>query len=177
MRIVLAFIAGSMLLCAADAGKDWGVEKRSWTDPVTGVRVWEMTANKGDASNLYFHFPNLTRDGKYVLFTSNRSGSNQIFRMTLPEGRILQLTDAAAIGGLVPDPTAAHRIYYMRGSEVVVLDVESLAERVVGRVEGASAPTISGDGKWLALQRGTEIGRLNTDTGEYKPVTRVGFRI
>jgi oligogalacturonide lyase len=172
----------SLPLLASDVGKDWGVEKQSWIDPITGVRVWEMTANKGEANTLYFHFPNFTRDSRYLLFTSNRTGTNQIYRMSIPEGRIVQLTDSPGVGGLVPDHTNARRIYYQRRPDIVALDVEDFSERLVGTVPGGGGLSLSGDGKWLTLSRRvdpktSEIGLLSTETGQYKTVIRVGFRI
>lgn len=186
----LALLVSAVIpLPASDVGKDWGVEKQSWIDPCTGVRVWEMTANKGEASTLYFHFPNFTRDSRYLLFTSNRSGSNQIYRMSIPEGRIVQLTDTTGVGsiGLVPDHTNPRRIYYQRRHDIVALDVENFSERLVGTVPephfgGYHQPTLSGDGKWITVGRQIdpktwEVGLMSTETGQYKTVIRVGFRI
>jgi oligogalacturonide lyase len=181
LLLPLALLACSSLH-AAGIGQDWGIEKQSFIDPVTNVRIWEMTANKSQASTLYFHFPNSTRDGRYILFTSGRSGSNQIYRMSVPEGRIVQLTDSPGIGSLVPDYSNAQRIYYQRGHDIVALDINTYAERVVGSVPGGGDLTMSGDGKWIALKRHidshtSEIGRLNTETGQYSTVVRVGFHI
>jgi len=51
--ITLVLLVSAVIpLPASDVGKDWGVEKQSWIDPGTGVRVWEMTANKGAACTL-----------------------------------------------------------------------------------------------------------------------------
>jgi len=44
---------------ATNAGKDWGVERESYTDPVTGVCIWELTRGPSASDNLYFHFCNL----------------------------------------------------------------------------------------------------------------------
>ena len=177
------------LLHASGVGKDWGIEKQSWTDPVTGVRVWQMTANKGVANTLYFHFPNFTRDGRYLLFTSNRTGSNQIYRMSIPEGRIVQVTDSPQVSsiGLTPDRTDPRRIYYQRGHEIMALDLEDFSERIVGAVPephfgGYHQPTLSGDGQWITVGRQIdpktwEIGLMSTATGQYNTVLRVGFRI
>ncbi len=174
---------------ASDAGKDWGVERKSHVDPVTKIPVWTMTANKGVANTLYIHFPNFTRDSRYLLFTSDRTGSTQIYRVDPVSGRIVQLTDCSGVGGiqLVPDPVNPRRIYYMRNDDVISLDVEDFSERKVGTVPpphmgGYHQPTISSDGKWITVGRQVaaktwEIGLINTSTGDYKMVTRPGFRI
>ena len=179
---LLILACASLPLLASSVGKDWGIEKQSWIDLVTGVRVWEMTANKGDANTLYFHFPNFTRDGRYLLFTSNRTGANQIYRMSIPEGRIVQLTDSPGVSGLVPDHTHPRRMYYHRGLDILALDIEDFSERLVGTPPVGGGLSLSGDGKWLTLHRSvdpktSEIGLVSTETGQYKTVTRVGFRI
>ena len=178
-----------MVAVASDVGRDWGVERRSHIDPVTGIPVWTMTANKGVANTLYFHFPNFTHDSKYLLFTSDRTGQIEIFRMDPVTGRIVQLTDGPGIGSihLVPDVVNPRRVYYMRNDDVIALDVEDFTERKVGTVPaphqgGYHQPTLSGDGKWITIGRQFaaktwEVALMNTATGEYKVLTRPGFRI
>ena len=107
-------------LGASDAGKDWGVERESYIDPVTQVRVWELTKAPGIGDNLYFHFSNFTADNRHLIFVSTRSGSRQIFRAEIETGKLAQLTDGAstAAHGACPDHTNARRVYYLRGPEV-----------------------------------------------------------
>jgi len=174
---------------ASDVGKDWGIERTSRIDPVTGIRVWTMTANKGVAHTLYIHFPNFTRDSRYLLFTSDRSGSNQIYRVDPASGHVVQLTDVPGIGTiqLAPDPVNPRRIYYMRNDDVIALDVEDFSERKVGTIPpphmgGYNQPTVSGDGKWISVGRQIaaktwEVGVMNTATGEYKSLAQPGFHI
>jgi oligogalacturonide lyase len=186
MKTLLSIQCAALLcgfaLQASDAGKDWGIEKRSWTDPLTGVRVWEMTGSKDVANSLYFHFPNFTRDNRYLLFMSNRSGSNQIYGIAMPEGRIVQLTDAPGVVDLVPDYSNPRRIYYRRGADLMALDVETRAERLVGPLPGTGDLTMSRDGKWVAQKKHidantSEIWVLSTETGQSRRVARTGFHI
>lgn len=191
-----SLLAISALICVflaqavcAQVGKDWGVERQSYTDPLTGVRIWELTAGESAADNLYFHFSNFTADNRYLIFTSDRTGSKQIFRAEISTGRIVQLTDAPKTNahGTCPDHTRARRIYYLRGAEVIALDILDFTERKVGAipqpyVSGGGQPTLSGDGKWLTLskqrdEKTWEIGLMNTETGAYRTVITQGFRI
>ncbi len=174
---------------ATQAGKDWGVERESYLDPVTGVRVWEMTKGRGIADNLYFHVSNFTADNRYLIFVSDRSGSRQLFRVEVETGRIVQLTDDRAINAhaTCPDHLNARRLYCMRGPEVVSLDILDFTLRKIGdipepHVGGFQQPTLSGDGKWIALgkqrdESNWEIGLMNAETGEYRTVLTQGFRI
>lgn len=176
---------------AGHVGKDWGVERHSYVDPVTGVRVWEMTT-AGTSDNLYFHFSNFTADNRYLLFSSNRTGALQFYRADVETGRIVQLTDypismGNTVRGLCPDHTNARRVYLLRGAEVIALDLMDFSERKIGVIPqpymgGFQQPTLSGDGKWITITKqrdanNWEIGLLNTQTGEYKTVITQGFRI
>ena len=188
MRTCLLFLT-ACLLHASNVGRDWGVERRSYLDPVTGVRVWEMTAGLGISDNLYYHFSNFTADNRYLIFKSNRTGSWQLFRVEVASGRIVQLTDDPQIPEYAgcPDHTNARRLYYLRGSAVFAMDIEDFTTRRIGTIPpphiGAFwPPSLSGDGKWMALakqsdERNWEIGLMSTETGEYRTVITQGFRI
>jgi len=174
---------------AGHAGKDWGVERQSYLDPVTGVRVWEMTAAGSVSDNLYYHFSNFTADNRFLIIVSNRTGSEQLFRVEVASGRVVQLTDDSAISARTasPDHTNPQRLYYLRGREVFALDILDFTTRKVGAIPppyvgGFQQPTLSGDGKWLTLtkqrdERNWEIGLMHTETGAYRPVVAQGFRI
>jgi oligogalacturonide lyase len=173
----------------AQAGRDWGVERSTYRDPVTSLIVTELTTGTNAADNLYFHFSNFTADNRYVLFVSDRTGSTQLFRSEVETGRVVQLTDDPRIPARTacPDPTAADRVYILRGQEVLALSVTDGATRRVGEIPGpvvggVQGLTLSGDGQWLATSHqcdaaNWEIGRLHTGTGDYQVVLRQGFRI
>ncbi len=175
--------------CASQIGKDWGVERQSYLDPVTGVRIWEMTKGPSSGDNLYFHFSNFTADNRYLIFVSDRTGSSQIFRAEVETGRLVQLTDDPAIQSRTacPDHTEARRLYYLRGPEVFALDVIDYTARRIGEIPkphvgGFQQPTLSADAKWLTLTKqrdesNWEIGLMSTETGVYRSVITQGFRI
>jgi oligogalacturonide lyase len=176
-------------LQASDVGKDWGMERESYVDPVTGLRIQELTRAPAASDNLYFHFSNFTADNRFLIFVSNRSSSWQLFRAEIETGRLVQLTDSTSVGarGACPDHTNARRLYYHRGPEILALDIMDLTERKVGEIPkphrgGFGQPTLSGDGKWLALSKqrdeaNWEIGLMNTESGVYRTVITQGFRI
>jgi len=184
-----------LLLCAralpahGQAGRDWGIEKRAYQDPVTGQQIWELTGTNGTADNLYFHVSNFTADNHHLIFTSTRDGSRQIFTAEIPSGRITQLTGGSGVqaAGACPDPTTASRVYYIRAAEVLALDIGTLQTRSVGTIPpphqgGFSQPSPSGDGRWLALSKqrdaaNWEIGLMDTRSGAYRTVITQGFPI
>ena len=132
-RILFVWLAVFFCLIApktpAQVGKDWGVERQSYADPVTGVRIWEMTTT-GASDNLYFHFSNFTADNRYLIFVSDRAGTPQIFRAEVTTGRLTQLTEGKGVNahGACPDHTNARRVYYTRGADVIALAERKIAE-------------------------------------------------
>jgi len=192
MRTAIGFVLGLVWLVLAHGGgpgQDWGVERESYVDPVTGVRIWELTKGTNIADNLYFHVSNFTADNRYLLFVSDRTGTTQLYRAEVETGRIVQLTDEPAINARAscPDHTNARRVYYLRGAEVMALDILDFSARKVGEIPppyagGFQQPSLSRDGKRMALgkQRDNanwEIGLMDTETGAYRTVLTQGFRI
>jgi Tol biopolymer transport system component len=171
------------------AGKDWGVDRSSYEDPVTRARVWEVTRQPQVADNLYFHASNFTADNRHLIFVSDYGGSRQLFRCDLATGRVVQVTDDP---GLAPysacaDPKDARRLYCLRGQTVLAVDLLDFSVRVVGEIPGPcigglQQVSLSGDGQWLALGKqrdktNWEIGLMNAASGEYRTVLTQGFRI
>jgi hypothetical protein len=148
-----------------------------------------VTKGPGASDNLYFHFSNFTADNHFLIFVSNRGGAWQIFRAEVETGRVVQLTDLAATGAhtACPDPTSARRLHYLRGPEILALDLIDLTERKIGEIPkpyvgGFVQPTLSGDGKWMTLAKqrdpaNWEIGLMDTQNGAYRTVVTEGFRI
>jgi oligogalacturonide lyase len=191
MKHVWLVIFAAVTACAGgpQAGRDWGIERESYLDPVTGVRVWELTGGTNAADNLYFHFSNFTADNRFLVFTWDRPGSRQLFRAELETGRLVQLSDDPSISPATacPDPTNARRLYCVRGREIIGLDVLDFTSRKVGEVPGPCVgglqqPTLSSDGKWLAVGKqrdpaSWEIGLMEVATGDYRSILTQGFRI
>ena len=68
-------------------------EKAVFVDDRTGREVWQMT--DGDAVNhsCYQEVEAFTEDEAYVVFSSNRTGSFQLFRACVQTGELAQLSD------------------------------------------------------------------------------------
>jgi len=192
MRTTVSFVFGlvcSLLLRGGGVGRDWGVERESYVDPVTSVRVWELTKGTNTADNLYFHVSNFTADNRYLLFVSDRTGATQLYRAEVETGRLVQLTDEPAINARAacPDHTNARRVYCLRGAEVMALDILDFNARKIGEIPrpytgGFHQPSLSRDGKLMALGKqrddaNWEIGLMDTETGAYRTVLTQGFCI
>lgn len=176
-------------LLAAQAGKDWGVERTSYRDPVTGVTVMNLTAEGTKAQNLYYHVSNFTADNSNVILAGERGGQWHIFRSEMATGRLIQITDEPGIAAsaCLPHPKDARRLFYLRGPEVFEIDILSLARKKIGeipepRTGGYQQPSLSHDGKWLTVTKqrdeaNWEIGMIDVETGRYRTVITQGFRI
>jgi oligogalacturonide lyase len=176
-------------LFASDAGRDWGVERRFYKDPVTGVRIQELTAPPHTADNLYFHFPNFTADNRSLIFVSKRGEKSHLFKADVETGRLTQLTDdpLADPRSACPDPRDANIVYLMRGPELTALDLRTFATRRIGTVPkpylgGFGQPSLDKDGRFAAVSKQRdahtwEIGLIDMKSGEYRTVITQGFRI
>jgi Tol biopolymer transport system component len=174
---------------ASDVGRDWGVQKTSYLDPVTGVQVWELTRATNTADNLYFHFSNFTADDRYLILTADFGGSRQIYRAEVESGRLTQLTDDPEVNAAsaCPDPTNPRRVYFLRKAEVMAVDIADGRVARIGEIPqpfvgGLQQPSLSGDGRWMALgkqrdEKTWEVGLMSIATGEYRPLLTQGFRI
>ena len=187
-------VLGALLFLAlrapgSDAGRDWGIEGHAYPDPVTGLRITEITSGTNAADNLYFHFSNVTADDAHLLFVQNRSGTPQLFGTEVATGRITQWTDEPGINprSACPDPRNPRRVFLMRGAEVLALDRDTFGLRRIGEIPGPHLGgfpqiTVSHDGRSLAVgkQRSAtqwEVGLMVLETGEYRTLVSQGFRI
>lgn len=113
----------------------------------------------------------------FVVWSSNRSGSHSIFRMTLPDMQITQLTDHPNVDyhpRISPDGA---RIVFARSREpglstrnqhdwnVIILDLDTGREQLLH--EFGNFPTWSADGKRVYFQfKVAQLGEFNIETGE-----------
>ncbi|MFS8855571.1 biopolymer transporter [Synechococcus sp. H55.7] len=105
--------------------------------------------------------PAFSGDGRYLVFSSARSGSQDIFLYDTVEQRLVDLPglNSSDVAATSPDISADGRyIVYMSNalgkSEIFLYDrqtrrVENISSRVPGDVRN---PTISGDGRFIAFE-------------------------
>ena len=166
-------------------------EKIVYDDEKTGRTVWQMTGRPGSDGegctnvSCYQEVEAFTADERYVIFSSDRTGSFQLYRAELSSGELARLSDvpdlkpfAFAIG-----PDGRHAIFFA-GYRVYSVDVTTGEERVLIDFGGVSLeplpdapPSFSGSGDRVALQfkvaedvRAITVGFLAT--GEHHQVCR-----
>ena len=144
-------------------GARFDPELRVHTDRVTGARITQLTGHPSINHPTYFLQSSFTPDGSALIFTSYRTGSAQLFEVSLPDGGIRQLTAGPAIHPFSPamHPSGG-RIFFVRGGGVWEIDRTSLAERAIVEFPGAQLGECSpgAGGEWLtaAIKQGSACG-------------------
>lgn len=73
-------------------GKVYELDRITREDKMTGVQVTRLTDNQGNTRHPYFTQPLISKDSRYLLVTSDRTGSYQLFIMDLDKPQMVQLT-------------------------------------------------------------------------------------
>lgn len=162
---------------------------QSYKDSRGDTEVLEFAPSSLQPANLYFHFSNFTADNRFVIFAGADAGKAQIFAYDVAARRIDVLTagDGVSASTACPHPTNANLLYYLRGPRAYELEISTKKERLIGempepRIGGYQQPTLSHDGKSLALTKqrdaaNWEIGLMDLTTGAWRTVVTQGFRI
>ena len=135
-----------------NAGRKWGSELSEYRDPITGVRVRQLTNYLGHSSHFYFTYPCWYDNGRKIVFYSDRENRTNLFGVDLTSGDITQLTDldpSQKIGGLSKNPVH-EEIYFTYGDTLIALDLTTLNMRALftrpqGYVGGSADATADGE--------------------------------
>jgi Tol biopolymer transport system component len=117
--------------------------------------IWIMDADGGNQKQLTFESgidPDVTSDGRYIVFRSNRSGTPHIYRMEMDGGNLKQLTDGT--GEFVPHLTPDGKWVFFNSRSSGNISVWRVS------IDGGEAKQIvdhpsynahiSPDGEWIA---------------------------
>jgi oligogalacturonide lyase len=125
-------------------GKKYAPEWHEYQDPLTGRRVRQLTDSPAEDYHLYFYNPSVPPDGKYLIFTSERTGVSNLFRLTLASGEIVQLTDARPVRAeywpftekikgvsscLSAIGNHGQEVFYFEGPDLFAVEIVSLKRR------------------------------------------------
>ncbi len=125
-------------------------------DAQTGRPVQQLTS-VGSNYHLYFYNPSVTPDGRSLIFYSDRTGLNNLFRLDLASGAIVQLTDAAparadywpftppilgAGACLAAVGDAGQSVYYFEGHALYGVHLETFQRRLVLTLPPDRRPSI-----------------------------------
>ena len=116
-----------------------------WMIEANGTGQKQFTADAGNNSH-----PSVSADGRYVVFMSDRTGTNHIWRIDIDGSNAMQLTNGE--GELNPQcsPTGEWVLYQLTGKGGVgkVPIGGGKAVQIIDKASGSAG--ISPDGKWIA---------------------------
>jgi hypothetical protein len=131
-------------------------EWRKFTDDVTGRVVTQLTSGRTNSYPIYYFTTSFTRDGRFLVFHSERSGSVQLYRLDLATGEIGQLTDGRTsdsgwaiwcewhLSGIYNHLSALNpasdEVYYFQDDEICATRVDTFDNRVVAKLPGGRMP-------------------------------------
>lgn len=172
-------------------------ERSVYTDGETGARVIQWTSASCKNHHLYFTSPSVTRDGRWLVFLSDRQGDPNLFAIDRRDGSILRLSDnnegllrsyvyplgqTSGLSKASPclDPER-NNLYYIRNDRVyrVHLDDEATAETCLcelplGWIGGYTH--ISPDGKTFCVPC-TDPRAFADDKTQWEQLNRVPTRM
>jgi len=160
-------------------GSRWAPEWTTFSDPVSGATVHQLTHYRGHSSHFYFTNPCWYDRDRKMLFLSDRENRTNLFSIDLESGEITQLTDVdpdeGRIGSINVNPVREEAIFY-RGNTLTALDLGLLEMRPLytrpgGYVGGGT--NVTADGKYVCTGHSQDLSdRFHVDLGH----GYVGFR-
>jgi Tol biopolymer transport system component/DNA-binding winged helix-turn-helix (wHTH) protein len=125
-----------------------GGEQNLWLTDLSRNPPVQLTSHAG-----FNQRPNVSTDGRYVVFMSNRSGSQHLWRIDTDGRHPLELTHGESDGEPSISPDGKWIVYDARnrqGHELLQIGIDG-GEPVHISDAIISSPIFSPDGKWLAL--------------------------
>ncbi len=156
--------AGSMVLVPLLRSRaGYSSEYRRFRDEVTGAVIHQLTSHPSINHPTYFLTSSFTHDGKYVIFTSYRSGSPQLYELEFPDGPIRKLTEGE---GLHPYSATISldgtEVYFTRKGRIEAVRRNDLSLKTLFALDGAQFGecSLSTDGLWIvtAMKQGLKNG-------------------
>jgi Tol biopolymer transport system component/predicted Ser/Thr protein kinase len=168
---------GSVRLVYVRATNDTNVWRLSTPEagaPATSAPVYVIRSPRSE------YLPNLSPDGRRVLFLSNRSGTSEFWTADRDGGNLLQLTTLASLPGFGRwSPDSSQIVFHSdpRGRpDILVVAANGGQPRVITeKFEGGAFPSYSRDGRWIYFtnNRDGKIWRIAVSGGEPVPVSAI----
>ncbi|MCM4157239.1 biopolymer transporter Tol [Gramella sp. AN32] len=110
-------------------GQRFPSENFTYQDKVTGVTINALTTSRHSSSKMYQTHPQWTSDGKYIVFTSNRTsrenGDRQFYAVSMDNYEIVQITTGSDNGNFHLGWKSGNA-YLVKGQNIIELDLDQL---------------------------------------------------
>lgn len=165
-RDLLRLVPASLLAASNDRGRDFPSEFKRYADPATEFPVVRLTDPAHTCLLPAFTCRSVARHGGFLIYSSDRGGTFQAFRVDTKTGENRQLTD---VGELDPAKLTLlpgdHSFCYFDGNSLMQASISSLRSRQIYQVPEGYEPgdgfSVSGDALYAALvERGKDQFRL-----------------
>jgi oligogalacturonide lyase len=175
-------------------GEQFPAEWRTYTDPISGVPVQQLTDYKGHSHHFYFTNPGWYDHDRRLLFASDRGNRTNLYSLELNSGAITQLTDLDP----VPLPREVeflracvsaqnNEAYFWHEYNLMALDLATLEERILYTMPfnfDVSMINVTADGNYVCASISEDMsGRFPVDllrgyvgfreTWEARPLSRI----
>lgn len=156
---------------ASGKGQQYPSEIKRYPDPLTDREAWRLTGllNLHHLPDCYQRF--VAHNNSFLLLGGERGGERQIFRMELPSGRMVQLSEGSGVGTysicLAPDERS---FFFLQNGTLKQMGFRKLQEREIYQVEDGWWATgdmgVSVDGRYAALVEMKTADRIMEAGGE-----------
>jgi oligogalacturonide lyase len=177
-------------------GRRFPSERKTYRDTVTGHEISMLTTSPAKDNKIYQTHPNWTADGRHIVFTSDRTGTNQYFALSVDTGVIIQLTNDKGPGNAYVSRTKGS-MFYISQSTIWELDINAVCDlkknkqnsRFRRKVAGlpdklAVSGTLSVDSNGRDIYLGVQYDEdswglvaLNVESGQFRKIIDLGFRV
>ena len=159
-------LAASRLLAVGAKGETFPSEWKRYPDPATELEVLRLTDPEDTSVLPAWYNRAIAKNSSFLLYSSDRGGSPQAFRMDLKAGGTRQLTDVENLDGASLTLTPDNRSFcYFAGRALFVANLTSLHERQMYRIpdgwERCEGMSVGPDGTHVTFaERQGEASRL-----------------
>lgn len=175
LRAILLLLISFSIIPAQEssvgfAGKIWPAEKTTWTDSEFGYEITKWTSEKFSSWHLYFNVESFIDDTTAIIY-SDRTGSVNLFKLSLNSGAIIQLTDHKSnISGAAWHYPAVKTIWYEIDNSIHQLNYGTMENKIVLTDSSADLRsfTVTCDYRYLVYSVNKNPGfDKNNSTGPY----------
>jgi oligogalacturonide lyase len=161
-RALLSAISGA-IVTRAQTGSVIAPEFKRYADAATEIPVTRLTDPTHTSLLPAWHLSTATRRGHSLLYSNDRTGQMQVYRMDLKSGESRQLTGADPVLPLAVTSLPDERFFAcLAGRSLMIQQVKPARPRVVYRVPDEFEPTdgfsVSHDGAFAVLVEKSATG-------------------
>ncbi len=165
----------SLPALAANRGQVYPPDRARFSDSATEFEVVRLT-NPSYASFLPPSWNRCSSSrGGFLIYSSDRGGSLQVFRMDVRGGESRQITEAAA---LQPDSVVLsaddRAVFFFDGGTAKTVQLSGLREKTLGEGDASRGLSVSEEGLLAAYFRGPQLVVANAAKGDSRVIAETG---